>query len=560
MYIEIQTKGKTKQIFLRKSVRDKESGKIKKITIANLTHEPIEQVASIVNALENKSQINPDNLQQGRSMGLSFVIYFLMHFLNIVKAVGKSFEAKIALMLIAARIVIQSSRLQALYWSKRVDHILDIVGFTQEEKERLNDKTIYKGLDYLYEHQERMENSLYKYNYTNKRSKPKRLYYDVTSSYVEGEYEDSSLVAYGYNRDGKKGKKQIVIGLLTDECGKALSVDVYPGNTNDVKTFDKQLQKAKERFKIEHITIVGDGGMIKSNDIETIKSMGYDYITSIGKDTIKKMCNDHTSKMDCTLFDEDLKEFIEEDTRYILRVNPAKQAEIRVNREGKLKALEEFVKEKQEYYNTHYRAKKETLQKSIDRYIEKLQLDKFVTVLFEYENKEMEVLDKRSDTSSLKTKEIAKEIRIVIDQKSKQEIEQLDGCYVIKTSITDSQTKEEIHKAYKELIKVENAFKTLKTEFLEIRPLYLKTDKRIKGHIFLSMLAYNVTHQLKSFMKEADVDFRSTIKELRSIVSVTVKIKEKITLTYIPTITSATLLKLFDVMQLKMPKRVDYSV
>jgi len=343
MYIEIQTKGKTKQIFLRKSVRDKESGKIKKITIANLTHEPIEQVASIVNALENKSQINPDNLQQGRSMGLSFVIYFLMHFLNIVKAVGKSFEAKIALMLIAARIVIQSSRLQALYWSKRVDHILDIVGFTQEEKERLNDKTIYKGLDYLYEHQERMENSLYKYNYTNKRSKPKRLYYDVTSSYVEGEYEDSSLVAYGYNRDGKKGKKQIVIGLLTDECGKALSVDVYPGNTNDVKTFDKQLQKAKERFKIEHITIVGDGGMIKSNDIETIKSMGYDYITSIGKDTIKKMCNDHTSKMDCTLFDEDLKEFIEEDTRYILRVNPAKQAEIRVNREGKLKALEEFV-------------------------------------------------------------------------------------------------------------------------------------------------------------------------------------------------------------------------
>ena len=187
-------------------------------------------------------------------------------------------------------------------------------------------------------------------------------------------------------------------------------------------------------------------------------------------------------------------------------------------------------------------------------------MDPFVTVAFEYEEKEMEVYNKRSNRTLLKTKEMAKTIEIVIDEEAKREIERLDGCYVLKTSIVDHETKEAIHQAYKELIKVENAFKTLKTEFLEIRPLYLKTDRRIKGHIFLSMLAYNIVHQLKAFTKEAEVDFKSTIEELKTISSVTVKIKKKIPLTYIPAITSETLLKLFNTMGFRMPERVDYSM
>ena len=79
------------------------------------------------------------------------------------------------------------------------------------------------------------------------------MFYDVTSSYVEGDYKDSELVAYGYNRDRKKGKQQIVIGLLTDEDGHAISIHTYPGNTNDVKTFADQLDKLKKRFKLERI-------------------------------------------------------------------------------------------------------------------------------------------------------------------------------------------------------------------------------------------------------------------------------------------------------------------
>jgi len=544
------------QVLLRESYRD-ENGKVKTRTIANLTKMPKEKIEALKAALNTKSECIVSNTQeQGKSIGLSFVVVFIMKLLNIFRVLNKSFESKIALMLITARVVLQSSRLQALHWIKKIDKISSLVGFSNEELDRLNDKTIYKGLDYLYENQQVIEDRLYKLNYVNKKRVPKRLYYDVTSSYVEGDYEDSLLVEYGYNRDKKKGKKQIVIGLLTDENGRALSCDVYPGNTNDVKTFNNQLQKAKERFKIDSITIVGDGGMIKSNDIETIKSMGYDYITSIGKDTIKKMCDDESSDMQYSLFDENLKEIIEDNTRYVLRLNPIRQKEIRSNREDKIKRLKEFVEDKKSYYNTHYKAKKETLKKDIDNFIKKLKLEKFVSIEIEYEEKEIKVLNKRNSKTTLKTKEIAKEIKVVIDEEIKKEIELLDGCYVIKTSLTNinKDTKEDIHKAYKELIKVENAFKTLKTEFLEIRPLYLKTDNRIRGHIFLSMLAYNVVYELKHFTKEAMIDFKSTIEKLKNIYTVKNILNEYIFET-IPKITDEDINRLFEVMNLKFPTR-----
>ena len=142
-----------------------------------------------------------------------------------VKIIGKGFGGKIALLLIASRIVIQSSRLQALYWAKKEDKILDILGFSEDESEKLDNKNIYLGLDYLYDNKEKIEDKLFKSYY--KKNLPKRLYYDVTSSYVEGDYSDSKLVAHGYNRDKKSGKAQIVMGLLTDGDGHAISIDTY---------------------------------------------------------------------------------------------------------------------------------------------------------------------------------------------------------------------------------------------------------------------------------------------------------------------------------------------
>ncbi len=172
--------------------------------------------------------------------------------------------------------------------------------------------------------------------------------------------------------------------------------------------------------------------MIKSKDIQTIQALGYDYITSIGKDTIRAMCRDKTSYMDCSLFDTDLKEFVENNTRYTLRWNPIGQEEIRNNREEKIKRLQEYLDEQKEYYNTHYRAKKETIEKRVNTLLKRLKLEKFISLSLEYETKEIEVFNKRSNTKEIKTKELIKSANIVIDKEAKEEVERLDGCYVVK--------------------------------------------------------------------------------------------------------------------------------
>ena len=456
-------------------------------------------------------------------------------------------------MLIAARIVVQSSRLQALFWAKEEDKILDLLDFSSEEQLRLNNKNIYLGLDYIQENQEKIENKLFKSYYG--KNPPKKVFYDVTSSYVTGDYEDSELVAYGYNRDGKKGTKQIVIGLLADEDGHAISIYTYPGNTNDVKTFADQLDKLKNRFKLEDITIVGDGGMIKSEDIHKIKELGYDYITSIGKPSIRKLIEDDKSKIEMSLFDEDLKEVVENGARYIVRQNPIRRDEIRETRENKITRFKEFVEFKVDYYNTHYRAKNETLENDIKKKIANLKLSQFISVNYTYENAEIVIKSKNKDDET-KIKPLAT-VEIIIDKEVKKEIEKLDGCYVVTTSLTDTtkDTKEDIHKAYKTLIKVENAFKTLKTEFLEIRPLYIKTDKRIQGHIALSMLAYNITLKLKNYIDLSELDFKSTIRKLSLVKTVNNTINKAIHFETIPDIWDDLKL-LFSIMKLKVPTRL----
>ena len=145
----------------------------------------------------------------------------------------------------------------------------------------------------------------------------------------------------------------------------------------------------------------------------------------------------------------------------------------------------------------------------------------------------------------------------MINEEEKSKSEELDGCYVVKTSLTDTDkdTKEDIHSAYKTLIKVENAFKTLKTEYLEIRPLYLRTDSRIIGHTVVSMLAYNIVLKLRGYITLSNLNFKSIVRELGAIKTTINRLNSAISVEYIPRVREE-IKELFKIMNFRLPTKL----
>lgn len=172
------------------------------------------------------------------------------------------------------------------------------------------------------------------------------------------------MAAFGYNRDGKRGKKIIVIGLLCEEEGVPLSVEVFTGNTNDPKTFVPQIRKVAERFGGRGVTFVGDRVMIKSRQIEELSLYGFHYITAITKPQIESLMERGVIQRE--LFDQELAEVHEkEGIRYTMKCNPFRAREVSENRESKYQALCKKVEEANRYLREHLRA-------SGDKALEKL--------------------------------------------------------------------------------------------------------------------------------------------------------------------------------------------
>ena len=176
----------------------------------------------------------------------------------------------------------------------------EILGISEE----FDEDDLYTALDWLGDNQEQIEYKLYK-QYVSKHGKPPALVlYDVTSSYFEG--DKNELSAYGYNRDKKKGKKQIVIGLLTSNTGEPLAVRVFKGNTTDCTTVSSQIAILKSKLEIKEVVFVGDKGMVKSGGKKELTVESWHYITSIGKMKIRKLITLGAFQYD--LFEEELQE------------------------------------------------------------------------------------------------------------------------------------------------------------------------------------------------------------------------------------------------------------
>jgi len=237
-------------LLLRESYR--EGGKVKTRTLANLTHWSPVRVDALKRCLRGDFDGRDEESApvSDRMVGVLFVLNALAQRVGLVAALGQTRVAKLALFLVLARVAHQGSRLSTVRWA--ADHaVAEVLGVTAFDEDDL-----YEALDWLATQQEAIEKKLYRPYVQRTGHPPILVLYDVTSSYFEG--EQNELAAYGYNRDGKQHKKQIVIGLLTGPDGEPLAVTVFKGKTADPRTVAEQIERVKTRFTI---TDVGSGAV-----------------------------------------------------------------------------------------------------------------------------------------------------------------------------------------------------------------------------------------------------------------------------------------------------------
>jgi transposase len=526
MYVDTSYSKQQGKVYCRHLLREsyRENGKVKHHTVANLSHCSDEEIAAIKLALKHKGDLSvlvsmgDIQVQQRLRVGAVFSLFTIAQRLGLTKVLGSDRDGKLAIWQILARLIDQGSRLSAvrLAQSHAACDILGLDGFNEDH--------LYRNLAWLAENQEVIEQKLFRHRYGT--APPQLFLYDVTSSYLEG--VNNILAAYGYNRDGKKGKQQLVIGLLTGPQGDPVAVRVFAGNTQDPKTIPEQILTLANRFGVKEVTLVGDRGMLKHPQLDLLNHHGFHFITAITKPQIRKLLD--LGVFQINLFDQQLGEVELDGLRYILRRNPQRVVELSQNREQKLQSIKVLLAQKNQYLAEHPRAKVQTALTTITKTIGKLKLNDWLRV---------------AATDRV--------LELIIDEEALQEKSQLDGCYVIKTDVpAQSATAQTIHDRYKDLAEVERAFRTFKNGHLEVRPTFVQTEQNTRGHVFVVMLAYLIERELDRHWRHLDVTIAEAIDELGALRGVEI-FTGKASCQSIPTPTGLSA-KLLDALDVRLPR------
>jgi hypothetical protein len=321
--------------------------------------------------------------------------------------------------------------------------------------------------------------------------KPTLFLYDVTSSYLEGQC--NACAAFGSNRDGKTGKPQVVIGLLCDEEGTPVSVDVCTGNTPDMTTVAAQITKVARRFDCACVTCVGDRGMIKGPQIAALVRAGFHSIPAITKPHVERLLK--ANVLPLALFTAQVREVEHEGTRYLVRRNPLRAEEMAAVRRDKQRSMAQWVAQKNAYLAAHPRAQVAVALRAAHTKLTRLKIDAWLTGEAE-----------------------GRTIGLRVQAEALQEAAKLDGCYVLKTDLPQAVAGTDfIHARYKDLTLVEQAFRTCKTTHLEVRPVYVRTAASTRGHVLVVMLAYMIIRALRQAWAHLDLTVEEGIDQLATL-------------------------------------------
>jgi len=289
----------------------------------------------------------PELLARGQVVGVATVLAVAER-LGIRTALGDDRQGRLALFQVIARVLDQGSRLSAVRGAK-THYGAELLGLRSFDEDDL-----YANLDWLCEHQKLIEDRLFATRYDTE-NRPALFLYDVTSSYFEG--SENELGHFGYNRDGKKGKKQVVAGLLTGPDGTPLSIELFPGNTGDPATVPAQIAKLRDRFGGGELTLVGGRGMLRGPQRKDLAAEGMHHLTAITNAEIGRLLKQGTIQLD--LFDEELAEVAvsERGIRYILRRNPVQAERVAARRADQFATWERELQRRNTYLSEHPKAR-----------------------------------------------------------------------------------------------------------------------------------------------------------------------------------------------------------
>jgi len=456
---------------LRRSYR--EGGKVKKETLANLSHLPEEAIAAVRRVLGGEALAAAgDEFRVERSLPAGHVQAALVmaRRLGLARLLDRepSRERDLCMAMICQRVIAPGSKLataRALGQTTLASE-LGIQGADEDD--------LYAALDWLVGRQERIEGRIARRHLTD----GDLVLYDVSSSYFEGRC--CPLAKRGYSRDGKRGTLQITYGLMCDRAGRPIAVEVFAGNVHDSQTLGSQIAKLKGRFKLKTVVVVSDRGMATAANLELLKDTdGAAWITALKAPQIKKLAAQGT--LQPSLFDEqNLAEITDAegypDERLIVCRNPLVAAERARKREDLLTATERGLKEIQQRVSKDTLAGADQIGIAVGPAAKRYRMKKHFA---------LEITD-NSFSFQRKTEQIAAEAA-------------LDGFYILRTSLpADTMAAGEVVRTYKQLEQAERAFKTLKGPDLEIRPIHHRLEDRVRAHVLLCMLAYYLTWHLKA--------------------------------------------------------------
>ncbi len=482
MYIEaVANRGSPPTILLRESYR--ENGKVKKRTLANLTKWPPELVSGLRALLKGATAVT--DVKESFDIARTLPHGHVAAVLGTLRKIGldtmidpqASARRNQVIAMIVARVIAPTSKLATLRGLSA-----ETAATTLGEEVGLgaiDENDLYAAMDWLVARQDRIEQALARRHL----EEGCLVLYDLTSVWMEG--QTCPLAKSGYSRDGKAGKLQIEFGLLCNRDGCPVSTQVFPGNTADPATVGSQIAAVQERFGLSKVVLVGDRGLLTEARIrDDVKPAGLDWITALRGTAIRKLVEEGPVEM--SLFDEtDLVEIVSDaypGERLMVCRNPLLAEARSRKRQELLRATETLLEpialatRRQQRRLTGAARIGERVGKVIGRD----KMAKHLTWSIDSDG----AFHSQRNAASITTET------------------HLDGLYVIRTSLPASDMDgTDAVSAYKSLHVVERAFRSLKTVDLKVRPVFHRTETRVRAQIFLCMLAYYVEWHLRQKLK-----------------------------------------------------------